>query len=272
MLAEEFPSAARRLFRFVDLDGVVSWSESRRRMTLSPIVRIRPEALAADHPDAARWVARILAILRSDGRADAESGAAIARWSFRGPEGIAIETAALDGRLLPLSGDEAAVDLTAPMRLVVTSTSSIEALGLRTSIERLRTTLELDPPAGRSRTTLAEMPAATAVEGRLCGVLSPTALDLLVPGTIEGIFADLLRSMLEGRDGRGIELLVRSATDAPQRHLVQSDVAVEVSSHRLVRVALAIGARWLYPSDVEIDDLSRLASEIVAAIGEDFAR
>ncbi|MGH7802968.1 MAG: hypothetical protein ACREQJ_01365, partial [Candidatus Binatia bacterium] len=166
------------------------------------------------------------------------------------------------GRMLPLDGTGGGHALDRPFRLAFDSDASLEAFGLRTTIEGARTALLLEPPAARLETSAAGMPRRTAIDGALFGILTPSALDLMVPGSIDGILQDLLRSVLEGRERRGFEAWVRADERDELGFQLRSDAAVDVSSGRLVRVALAIGARWLYPSDEEAVDAQRFVRDL----------
>ena len=266
-LAEDHPSAGTFLGRYVELTGTLDPLKDRVR--LAPVVHLRREALVADYPLFAKFLARTSDVLRARGRASLEGGAVVATWALRGPEGFAAEIAVRDGRLLPIRAAGEAWDLERPQRLGFVTSASIDALGLRTSIEGVHGAMELDPTRGRSRMSVKGMPDETSLDGALFGVLTPTALDALVPGSIDGILQDLLRSVLEGREKRGVDVAVR-ATGLPESGRgLESDTVLDVSSARLVRVALTIGARWLYPSDEEAVDTRRFVHDLASRLAAD---
>jgi hypothetical protein len=266
-LTEDFPSAGAFLGRYLEITGVLDAQKDRVR--LAPVIHMRRDPLVADYPRFATFIARTSDVLRARGRASLEGGTVVATWALRGPEGFAAEVALRDGRLVPIRGAGEAWDLERPTRLGFATDASIDALGLRTSIEGVHGTIELDPARGRSRTSVKGMPDQTSLDGALFGVLTPGALDALVPGSIEGILQDLLRSLLEGREKRGVDVAVRAIGAPESGHTLESDAVLDVSSARLVRVALTIGARWLYPSDEEAVDARRFAHDLASRLVAD---
>ena len=275
LLRRELPATAAALERHLEIRGGVSWSAREAALRVRPTIRLRREALAADHPAFAAWVERIGGALRSETVLATPAGAPFASWRWDGLErGLSARLLARDGALLPIDGTEAAsgVDLRAPVELTMSSGGSMELFGLRTTVSGIDARVAMDArrEAPSLRLAMAGLPEDVAVEGRLFGLVPAFLLDLLMPGTLATSIRSSMETSFLGRDGAGILLLASSEGEGDAR-FASTSLFADVPGGRLTQLARSWVASATRPTPDEWSDFRRWVESVARAFRSDLA-
>ena len=95
------------------------------------------------------------------------------------------------------------------------------------------------------------------------------AVDVLIPGSLEGAVRGILSTLLRGRDGRGIEIVTALRTETPKKHTVRSTLLSDVPAGLFARLALRLAASLVQANDLERAELLQLARDFVARLRAD---
>jgi hypothetical protein len=272
-LRTEFPRTMELVLRYVEIQTASRPVEGRAR-AIAVIVRSRLEPLGADYPNLEGYVSRLARCIRGSGALQSGGGATLVSWSFREPnDELKISLRSADGRLVPDEGPEPVVDLLASQHLRLVYSSSIEAYGVRTRIEGIRGTIHTDPSraAAEIRSQFSGEPDRLAVEGALFGFVPVPAVDVLIPGSLEGAVRGILSTLLRGRDGQGIEVVTALRTETSKKHTVRSTLLSDVPAGRFARLALRLAASLVQANDRQRAELLQVARDFVGRLRADLS-
>jgi hypothetical protein len=272
-LQRAFPRTTELVLRYVEIHTASRPLEVRGR-AIDVTLRPRFGPLGADHPDLEGYLSRLARSVRGSGALQSDGGATLVSWSFREPnDELKIALRSADGRLVPAGDAEPAVDLLESQRLRFVYSSSIEAYGVRTRIDGIHGTIRTDPSgtAAEIRSQLSGEPDGLSVEGALFGVVPVTAVDVLIPGNLEGAVRGILSTLLRGRDGQGIEIVTTLRTETPKKHTIRSMLLSDVPAGRFARLALRLAASLVQANDRERAELLRFARDFVGRLRADLS-
>ena len=97
------------------------------------------------------------------------------------------------------------------------------------------------------------------------------AVDLLIPGSLEGAVRGILSTLLRGRDGQGLEIVTVLRTETPKKHTIRSTLLSDVPAGRFARLALRLAASLVQANDRERAELLRVARDFVGRLGADLS-
>ena len=266
-----FPKTAAFVERYLEIESSVR-PHAPRGKAVEIIVRGRRAAAAADYPNLAHYVARMSKSVQSSGALQTEEGVELVGWRFRGrEEGFQLSFATGDGQLVTRDAKGDLVDLTRPQKLRIAQSMIAEALGISTSIEGVRSRAETEPLGAAPEIAVQTNgdPDRIAVEGALFGVVPIAALDAMVPGTLESSMKGILATLLRGRGGRGVEILMLSRALDEGAHETSSTLVADVPAGSFSRRALRLGTALIQASASERDDVLRFTRDLVDCVVAD---
>jgi len=264
-----FPRTAAFAQRYGEITAAITPAKPRGA-SVELRLRARRAAVASEYPHLVRYAERMARRVRTSATLEGEDGAELAAWRFRSPEeGVRFVFATHEGRLQTKDGS--LVDLTVPHRLRLVQSSSAEVLGVTSTIAGLASSVDSEP-GGEAASIAFEArgdPAIVKVEGALFGIVPIAAIDAVLPGTLEGSLRSLLGTLLHGRDGRGVAVVVRSRPEPGNAHEISSTLVADVPATRFARRALGLAAALVEADASERADMLRFARDLAACLAAD---
>ena len=109
------------------------------------------------------------------------------------------------------------------------------------------------------------------IEGRLLGMLPEWAIDLTIPGTIQGHARTFSEGMLRANRGEGSFLAAKIDTQTTNAKL-DVRLGTEIIDNFMLRVGMRIAQSYLWPDPEVIKDAWKLATDGVTALDSDMQR
>jgi hypothetical protein len=257
----------------VDHSGGATWSQAAAMFTL------KTDALKRDYPSFGSYVEALIEALELNAKIvyRLPSGEEYATIVVNGPKRqLSLECMTENGRLVPRKVDgspffKGAFDpatVTHHHAEIVVKFSA-QLLGLRVDGKDIVVGFKFDGSDSEARIASRLQSAPTPkITGAFVGILPPWAIDVFIPGTMEGYAKTFFTGLMRAKGSQG--------------SFLTSDVRLEsgmsVSSHTLgtalvdnsfLLIGLRMIQKHLWPDDKVMDDISKMALEGVGRLNAD---
>jgi hypothetical protein len=281
-LAETLPDFNRLLTRLVDIRPsiVTEMAAGGKVSHLKTSVILRVEKLRPRYPALADYLERLLSI-----EIDAKivqrltSGKNVAVIDLHTKtRSLRVEYYTKDGKLVPFDDEKElseaeAIDMATLQSLQTDSIASfdVSVLGLRIIAKDIvmRTSYR-DSAIAVFDSRLTAIPTPK-IEGRLLGILPGWAIDLTIPGTIEGYARTFCQGILRANRGQGTYAHLAVDTKGPKTRLAMKG-GTEIIDNFFLGVGLRIVQSYVWPEPDVIEDGWKLLGAHVAALDKDLQR
>ena len=279
VLAEAYPKLFAVLADTIQVEDVLVFDPQGRGdyQQVRLRTRLATERLAERHPELAEYLDAFGPLLRASLHLSDARGRRFLGISLD-TERMALQLDAFvrDGRLLPVEHgrvlvNEPALPASAPRVIVVTGKAESHLNGVVTKLDGIHMTSAVIPrPDGYDVLTSMRKTPQVSVTGSAFGVLPTWAIDVVIPGDIEGLTRELLATACEGNGGRGV-VFGFEARQADGAATLALETQFEVLNNALVSLAFRVANDKLVPSDEARAEIWELLRELQVAFGEDLA-
>ncbi len=291
IFAESFPELYAHLRELYRVDNVLTWDPlgNTPYRQLRFMISVRREAMKESYPHLLEFLEGLGPLAR--GKMDVTDAKGRTLFTFRfSTADLSIELGAFvaDGRVLPVDGGNVLLAEGVDIRTVTTSSHTIKTSlsfdmnGITTEMRDLNFKVTYarqpkDPKVvngeGESmalRYVLDEEPVVK-VSGSAFGIVPTWAIDILIPGNIEDLTREFMRTVAKGNDGKGLEATFQVQRGA-RSSVFELNGSAEGLNNALVRIGFKVARRKLIPGEQALDDIGRAMRGAHVAFTRDLAR
>jgi hypothetical protein len=282
VFAEAFPAFYAHLREMYRVDDVLVWDPlgNAPYRQLRFMLGVRREAMKESYPALLKFFEGLGPLARGQIDVLDEKGRTLFGFRFS-TQDLAVELRAFvrEGRILPVDGGVVLVDEGVDLREVKTSRHTLHGAfsfdmnGITTDIRDLDAKVVYERKADESMELhyALDKEPVVQVSGSAFGVVPTWAIDAVIPGNMEDLTREFLRTVTRGNDGKGLDLAIR-VQRGQRTSVLETEGSAEGLNNALVRIAFKIARHKLIPSDEALDDIGRALRGAHAAFGKDLVR
>ena len=150
--------------------------------------------------------------------------------------------------------------------------ASGEVLGLSFKAHDVTLSNEyVDGPIMRSGGRLVKLPKPK-IEGRALGFIPTWAIDLTIPGSLDGYLQMVTDGLKRGESGKGTYLLTTLDSRDPDHNRVATEMGTLLVDNFFINFGLRVAQKFIWPSRAVLRDMKNLGERFAGQIAGDLTR
>lgn len=279
VLAASFPATLPRVLPLIEIDDL-AWLEARagRRVTQVRIA-LRPnlQTFAKRFPLIHEYLITTKTMRESRFTVRDPQGRPLIRLTYDGPNlRLTLRAALLDGVFVPLEGpslDGFDINRSGLQRLESSIDMTTRFWGMTFKLEDmvLPVAFRRSPDEISGEYRLQQLPRRIEVSGALFGVVPVWLVDLLIPSNLEQITRNFVKTLIQGDNGRGMQLAFRYLR-RHQRNTYEVGFDAELANNGFVKIKAKLFKERFAPRKKARGEIGDLLSSTLSALRADLAR